>query len=295
MATKKLTLISMVNLLSLILMSRAFHTCEEKCPSVVQGKNICASNGNIYPDDCRAKCVSSSNYKVFDCDDEGTVSNCSSQCTQWKSTGTAPTSLISNTIPPHTHTNSGGVLVPNPGTSTSYISPNSNQTTSSSSVFPTSNSLSSVADCQSRCPPTLNSLNKLRESVCGSDGKVYDSECHGRCVSPSMSFRFTCSGFFQFSDCQVKCTQQSPNYTNPFTNRLVSSPTGSSNSNNSFLSVYNQPSSQILPNYTSSYPSPTPPVTPTQTTSSVECNEGPLVCGSNGKVNFEEINYFLSI
>ena len=268
------------------------HTCEGSCPIAISGKHICSSDGKIYPDECRAKCITASNRKVFECDPQGTVNSCDLQCQQWN-TNTHQTPSVA----PHTHAPTVPPVSTTSEPSTYYYPPSTTTAPTTPSVAPSGtvstfpSNVQSVEACQSQCPPSPNSLNRLRNSICGGNGYVYDSQCHGRCKDQSMIFRFSCSRYFNFSDCQRVCSEQGQpqlRYTNPFTNQPSPAPAPvQPNTTSSFLSVYNQPSSttSTFPNFTSSYQTPTTTYpTPAPTTPAIECNDGPLVCASDGKV-----------
>jgi hypothetical protein len=67
-------------------------TCLNKCPVYFAAQSICASNGNLYTDECQAKCYDQSLVKLFTCDipltDEN-KSTCQKKCSEVISCQTA--------------------------------------------------------------------------------------------------------------------------------------------------------------------------------------------------------------
>ena len=54
--------------------------CEVACPSVDAEDKICASDGNLYPNFCRAKCINSNNTILFKC--SSSDPDCEEKCIQ---------------------------------------------------------------------------------------------------------------------------------------------------------------------------------------------------------------------
>lgn len=58
--------------------------CAEKCPWFAGQYQICASDGNLYAGECRAKCTDSENYSLFSCAKLG-EEGCKKECAKQKS------------------------------------------------------------------------------------------------------------------------------------------------------------------------------------------------------------------
>ena len=107
-------------------------TCASYCPTYFQRHRICASNGCLFTDLCRAKCKDDSFTEVFDCgllDDK----DCLKKCRQ--------------------------------------------------AVFATA--------CQNKC--TFLEKQKSKQLFCGTDGEVYDSLCKAQCVDKHIQVSWTCA------------------------------------------------------------------------------------------------------
>lgn len=106
-------------------------TCTSYCPIYFQRQRICASNGRLFTDLCRAKCADKSLTELFDCghlDDK----QCLMKCRQ--------------------------------------------------TVF--------TSICQEKC--AFLEKNKSGVLFCGTDGELYDSLCKAQCVDKHIQINWTC-------------------------------------------------------------------------------------------------------
>jgi len=121
--------------------------CEKRCPVYIQAQGICASDGNIYMDECRAKCKDPSLTAEFTCSFPFTDAEskaCDKKCKD----------------------------------------------------------LLSVTSCQNKCPQYVR-----YDPICASNGKIYSDLCRAKCKDPQATLLFGCNNLnLGDEECQKACT-----------------------------------------------------------------------------------------
>lgn len=130
---------------------RVYNNCMNLCPNYESPQKICASDGKLYTDICRARCENSNNNELFACENNG---RCNNECLE--AAATHITKLTSEPI----------IL------------------------------------CASECP-----LYVRFQLQCFSDGNLYTDNCYADCVNSSLRFRFDCGYPVRATACYEQCVR----------------------------------------------------------------------------------------
>ena len=180
----------------------ATNGCESKCPVYVEAQGICASNGLIYTDLCRAKCQNKSLTQLFACKfpyNGAEAGRCKDQ--RWKRLNP----VIKKKTPrhnhhSHSHSDSSDckkdkvVVPPAPDCEEEVVVvPPAPDCEEDEVVVPPPPS------CESKCPIYIRA-----NLICASNGKIYTDECRAQCQDKSVKELFNC-GLLNEAQCQKKC------------------------------------------------------------------------------------------
>lgn len=70
-------------------LDRAISDCEKRCPLYVVPQAVCATDGKVYLDSCRAKCASKQNEVLFQCEFPAEAEDCKMVCARKAAEGSA--------------------------------------------------------------------------------------------------------------------------------------------------------------------------------------------------------------
>ena len=194
-------------------------SCEAGCP-ISGTKQICASNGKVYGNLCKAQCARSWTEEVFVCGKNMNFNDCSDKCKE-KVLGIKPKPKPKPTCQSKcpVYIQAQGICASNNVVYTDMcrarcINPNLKLKFACGFPFKYSACKLKCQDpvpprpkptCQSRCP-----VYKRAQGVCTSNGVVYTDMCQAHCIYPKLTKRFNCGFPYNYSACKLKCQDPVP-------------------------------------------------------------------------------------
>ena len=188
--------------------------CVARCPQYFVRQTICASDGNLYTDECRAKCTNSRNYELFNCENRSDA-----ECTPICRNGAAKLACDAQ-CPQYFREQlqcaSNGRLYTDQCRARCELS---TLTILFDCGFPINRT-----ECQTRCTNQLSTgnnrcpqcANQPVARVCGANGTVYDNSCLATCNSTnalyeisganSASVQNSCQSYANVIACQRRCS-----------------------------------------------------------------------------------------
>jgi hypothetical protein len=164
--------------------------CVSKCPIYFRKNTICASNGKLYMDECRAKCVDKNLLEVMNCnllDDAVCLEKCQTAINESSCGSSCPVFIKKNTI-----CASDGNLYESECKAqchdTELVELFNCGNKSDKSCKDKCIEQFTINSCQNKCP-------KLRRRLmywCANNGIVYDDLCKAQCISKSIEFLWNC-------------------------------------------------------------------------------------------------------
>ena len=190
--------------------------CENKCPVYIREQYICASDGNIYMDECRAQCADKNNFELFNCEDldpKKCQEKCNESVEQKKCEDKCPIYIRQQLV-----CGSDGNL---------YIDDCRAKCKDPKIEilfdcgYPVNEKECSekcqneIDDSENVCPHCENEPYK---PVCGLDGVIYDGKCLAGCIAGDLFYELNtavdenaktlCTNYYEASLCQKTCSRQ---------------------------------------------------------------------------------------
>lgn len=178
--------------------------CKQRCPIYIRAQSICASDGNLYMDECRAKCANSNNVEIFNCDQYGSAM-CADKC---KETVKSPS--CEQKCPVYVYANS---ICASDGKI--YMDECRAKCARPINYELFSCNLQDPTQCANKCKLTAQSnictkncpIYAKAQTICASDGKLYIDECRAQCVDENNYRLFLCKSNDQ-KECQKQCNNE---------------------------------------------------------------------------------------
>lgn len=207
------TIIKLISIIALAFITNSQLPCESKCPVYTIDQGICASNGKIYTDLCRAQCKDPNLKEFFTCEFPftwETRGECAIECEKRVNTRHSDDSCV-NYCPVYFKRNficaSNGRLFNDLCRANCFDD-------SLTELFSCGDL--PECDCQSKCYKTVFALacqekcdecSKPSQTFCANDGNLYDSLCKARCIGLNIHQNWTCAnrGYKKEKDCYIGC------------------------------------------------------------------------------------------
>ena len=208
-----MTCIKIFSILALVFVANSQLSCEAKCPVYVIDQGICASDGKIYTDLCRAQCKNPNNKEFFTCEFPFTwetrgecMKECENRVNTRHSNDTCP-----NYCPVYFKKN---LICASNGRLFGDLCGANCFDESLSELFNCGEL--SDQDCQSKCYKAVFGLvcqdkcgapAKNAKIFCATDGNIYDSLCKARCLGLNTHQDWVCEdrGYTNAKNCYVGC------------------------------------------------------------------------------------------
>jgi hypothetical protein len=181
-----------------------YEDCVSKCSVYPFKKTICASNGKLYMDECRAKCTDRSLSEIFNCNllnDADCQQKCNKKFDDITSCGKkCPVFKKKNTICANDgnlyESECKGQCVNHDLFEIFNCKKKSDDKCKAECV-----KQMTITNCQEKCPK----LKRRLMYWCANNGVVYDDLCKAQCINPSIEFLWNCEERNIFTDNKPLC------------------------------------------------------------------------------------------